>query len=409
MLTETSNKIINITENVLHGIHDTPVTKFQPNTYKMFSMLFNRIAYANEMWKQNTRSITCAHDVHIQLDTSYYPDETKELVNKNIHSYEQINFQIGERNIILYIGTSSKMAKKDINTIIKRVYTWLTVASFFSNMKCSQTLTIYLSMSLHNKLLPSNENAYIDREHVNTAFTYPCKKDNEIHIFRKEEWFKVLIHESFHSFGLDFSEYSDEATSRQILKIFNVTANVRVFESYCEIWAELLNDMFVVFYSTRWNENQDKWIQTCIRKFEVLVHNEQMFSVFQCAKILSYYQLQYADILHANSKPGQNDNKYRDNTHVLSYYIIKTILLYNVNDFIEECIRINGYSINFNKDKFRVNENMQQYCKLIEIMHDNTAFIIALTNMTTFVSRSVFKQLPKQIQHSLRMSAYELK
>ena len=409
MLTETSNKIINITENILQGIYHTPVTKFQPNTYKMFSMLFNRIAYANEMWKQNTRSITCAHDVHIQLDTSYYPDETKELVNKNIHSYEQIKFQIGERNIILYIGTSSKMAKKDINTIIKRVYTSLTVASFFSNMKCSQTLTIYLSMSQHNKLLPSNKNAYIDREHVNTAFTYPCKKDNEIHIFRKEEWFKVLIHESFHSFGLDFSQYNDEATSRQILKIFNVTANVRVFESYCEIWAELLNDMFVVFYSTRWNENQDKWIQTCIRKFEVLVHNEQMFSVFQCAKILSYYQLQYKDILHATSKPGQNAEKYRDRTHVLSYYIIKTMLLYNVNEFIEECVRINGYSINFNKDKNRVNENMQDYCKLIEIVHDNAAFIIELTNMTTFVSRSAFKQLPKQIQHTLRMSAYELK
>jgi hypothetical protein len=188
-----------------------------------------------------------------------------------------------------------------------------------------------------------------------------------------------------------------------------VTADVRIFESYCEIWAELLNDMFVVFYSTRWNENQDKWMQTCIRKFEVLIYNEQMFSVFQCAKILSYYQLQYKDILHANIKSGQNAYKYRDRTHVLSYYIIKTMLLYNVNDFIEECVRINGYSINFNKDKNRVIENMQDYCKLIEKVHDNAEFIIELTNMTTFVSRSAFKQLPKQIQQSLRMSAYELK
>jgi hypothetical protein len=409
MLTETSTKIINITETVLHGIFHNPVTKFRPNTSKMFSMLFNRIAYANELWKQNNGSIRCTHNASLELDTSYYPDEIKDMVNKNIQSYEQINFQIGERNIILYIGNTTKLGKRDIDCIVKRVYIWLTVASFFSNKKCSQSLTIYLSMSQHNKLLPTTEMDYIDREHVNTAFTYPCKKDNEIHIFRKEEWFKVLIHESFHSFGLDFSEYNDAATSRQILKIFNVTADVRVFESYCEIWAELLNDMFVVFYSTRWNENQDKWMQTCIRKFEVLVHNEQKFSVFQCAKILSYYQLQYKDILHANSKPGQNADKYRDRTHVLSYYIIKTMLLYNVNDFIEECVRINGYSINFNKDKIRVNENMQAYCKLIEIVHDNAAFIIELTNMTTFVSRSAFKQLPKQIQHTLRMSAYELK
>ena len=57
MLTETSNKIINITENILQGIYHTPVTKFQPNTYKMFSMLFNRIAYANEMWKHGNLNI----------------------------------------------------------------------------------------------------------------------------------------------------------------------------------------------------------------------------------------------------------------------------------------------------------------------------------------------------------------
>ena len=206
MLTETSTKIINITENVLHGIYHTPVIKFMPNTSKMFSMLFNRIAYASEMWKQNNGSFRYTHDVRIELDTSYYPDEIKDTINKNIQSYEQINFQIGERNIILYIGNATKLAKRDINTIVKRVYTWLTIASFFSNKKCSQSLTIYLSMSLHNKLLPTVEMEYIDREHVNTAFTYPCKKDNEIHIFRKEEWFKVLIHESFHSFGLDFSQ-----------------------------------------------------------------------------------------------------------------------------------------------------------------------------------------------------------
>ena len=121
MLTETSTKIINITENILQGIYHTPVTKFMPNTSKMFSMLFNRIAYANEMWKQHNGSITCTHDVHVQLDTSYYPSEIKELVNKNIHSYEQIKFQIGERNIILYIGSSSKMAKKDINTVVRNV------------------------------------------------------------------------------------------------------------------------------------------------------------------------------------------------------------------------------------------------------------------------------------------------
>lgn len=342
----------------------------------------------------------------VKIDMTDYPEVIKESVNENIRVYDKVTFNVGDRHISLFIGNKSNVAKDNLETIVKRTYIWLTVASFFADTKCSQTLVIYLSMIENKKKLPTTDMQYIDREHVNTAFTYACKKDNEIHIFRKEEWLKVLIHESFHGFGLDFAQFNYTNTNSEILAIFNVVADVRIFESYCETWAELINAMFVIFFSTNWNNNQTKWMQTCVKKLQVLIFNEQIFSTFQCAKILSYFNLQYTDILQPRRRPN---NDYRDNTHVLSYYIIKSILMYHINEFIEECISINGYSINFNKDKSRIYENMHRYCNLVNTLHNSPGYMSELQNMLSFINRSTYKVLPKQIQQSLRMSLYELK
>ena len=410
MLTDTSYKFIDFTENTLNNIYKSPSIKLGQPAKKLICLLFNRIAYANEMWKPNKHLITYTYNVNVNIDISYYPDTIQDSVNTNIRMYDKAAFTVGERHINLFVGHISNIAKHELEKIVKRTYIWLTIASFFADISCSQTLDIYLSMVEDIKKLPTSNMQYIDREHINTAFTYACKKDNEIHIFRKEEWFKVLIHESFHSFGLDFAKFKYINTNHEILKIFNVVADVRIFESYCELWAEVINAMFVVFFSTKWNENQNKWLQTCINKLQVLLSNEQTFSLFQCAKILSYYQLQYADILHQNGGTKSPNTNYRDKTHVLSYYIIKSLFMYHMNEFMEECIRINGYSINFNKDDSSIEENMHNYCKLVDILHDKPEFIRELNNMSSFVAtNAAYRGAPSKIQHSLRMALYELK
>lgn len=409
MLTDTSYKFIDFTENTLNDIYKSHAIKLSQPTKKLLYLLFNRVAYANELWKQNKKSITYIYSVNVHIDTSYYPETIQESVTKDIRIYDKVTFIIGERHITLFVGHISNIAKHELEKIVKRTYIWLTIASFFADMTCSQSLVIYLSMIEDEKKIPVTDMQYIDREHVNTAFTYACKKDNEIHIFRKEEWFKVLIHESFHSFGLDFAKLKYVNTNHEILKIFNVVADVRIFESYCEVWAEVINTIFVVFFSTKWNENPDKWLQSCVNKLQVLLFNEQKFSLFQCAKILSYFQLQYTDILHKKGSSKSPNTNYRDKTHVLSYYIIKTLLMYHLNEFLEECIRINGYSINFNKDDSGMEENMHKYCNMIRILHDKPGFIREINNMTSFVTSSSYKNLPVQIQRSLRMALYELK
>ena len=68
-------------------------------------------------------------------------------------------------------------------------------------------MVVFIYSTELTKNLPNSNIDILDQIHVNTAFTYSCiEQSNEIVIFRKEEWLKVLIHESFHNFGLDFSD-----------------------------------------------------------------------------------------------------------------------------------------------------------------------------------------------------------
>ena len=310
------------------------------------------------------------------------------------------------RYIKLHIGYDS-LSRANIKNIIKRIYTWLNVASFFADEECSQTLDIYLMLTNNKKNLPTVSNQFIDRQHVNTAYTFACKKKNEIHIFREEEWFKVFIHETFHSFGLDFANFDLTDTNNKILNLFNVNSDVRINETYCEVWGELINTMFIAYYSTKWNPNYNKWLDTLTKKITLMMNNEIMFSLFQCAKVLSYYDLHYEELFIDEHNNPDVKEKYKEKTHVLSYYIIKSLFFFHLDEYIIKCISISGYTINFNKgDHYK--ENMLEYCNIVKKLHKDPAFILALQKIQTW-SETNSKKIPKPLKDTLRMSLYELK
>ena len=67
------------------------------------------------------------------------------------------------------------------------------------------------------------------QSHVNSGYTYTCKENNEIVIYREEEWLKVLIHESFHAYGLDFSSFPHGSISGSRIQVMLFNVNVRNF------------------------------------------------------------------------------------------------------------------------------------------------------------------------------------
>ena len=106
MLPDTSTQIITYIKNSLVPVYNIESIQLSPSTTKILSLLFNRIAYANEEWKLNNESIQL-NKINKQndIDTSYYPAEIQESLQNNIHHYYNSTFTINNRNIIIYIVT----------------------------------------------------------------------------------------------------------------------------------------------------------------------------------------------------------------------------------------------------------------------------------------------------------------
>jgi hypothetical protein len=194
-------------------------------------------------------------------------------------------------------------------------------------------------MTDHKKVLPTHSHDHIDMTHVNTAFTTSCASNTEITLFRKEEWFKVFIHESFHNLGLDFSHCVEPtaAANAKILAAFPINSDIKFYESYCEMWAEILNIMIraIIKHPRTSTENM-------IGHIERDLQYERVYSLFQMAKLMNHFGINYSDLYQASPKR----NQYREKTAAFSYFVIKSLLMYNVDAFMEWCLTNNSVSKN---------------------------------------------------------------
>jgi len=241
--------------------------------------------------------------------------------------------------------------------MIEQIYVWLYVASHFSESKCSPELSIYIYLTdLKKTMAQINDEEPIDKEHANTAFTVACpaERKNEIIIFRKEEWFKVLIHETFHSLGLDFAILPEGPANNAMFSIFPIKCDLRFSETYCESWAEIINVIFMCVdkycHTDEYRKNSILQMRTLCKMIEEGLHRERIFSLFQCVKILRHYNLRYIDLYDKSSgASSKKRGKYSEKTSVFSYFILKSIILFYYDDFIEWCSTHNRGTIQFKK------------------------------------------------------------
>jgi hypothetical protein len=225
-----------------------------------------------------------------------------------------------------------------IDNYIRMMYMWIYTLSAFSNTTCSKTLSVYVYLTPFQKVLPDNQLITISTEHVNTAYTTHCKMNNEIVIYRQEEWFKVFVHETFHTFGIDFSMFTIDSYQSQLQSMFNVSTNIFLYEAYCETWARVIN---IIIYTTLMQKNQSfKTIKkTCIEYFQ----KETVHSMVQASKILKFMGLNY-NILTSKHNDLQRISQmlYKESTNVLCYYIITALLMFYLDEFFSWCLTNNN-------------------------------------------------------------------
>lgn len=296
-----------------------------------------------------------------------YEFETTSKRNDKQHGFKYETTLVGGRKVAIYIAIPSHRTISS-ETYLKHILAWLHFVSEIASPKCAQTLNVYLLLTDAKKQLPEIDSEPIDTIHANTAFTTSCSSTNDIFVYRQEEWFKVLMHETFHCFGLDFSSSVSDgldskmdasltrcveeeriqgvlcekplrlSSNQRILSLFptiDSKTDIRLYETFCEMWAEIFHLLFCLF-------SDDGVRKTGYRHFSEsrfckALRKEQIFSIKQSNRILQRVGYQYKDLFHAHSGPLANEPKYREKTQAFSYYVLKSLMLWNLNSFMKWC------------------------------------------------------------------------
>ena len=274
--------------------------------------------------------------VQYEFDTLGQMDKVhQQLTSKGASHPEKLGQRAstpsGGRNIKLCIASNT--SQQEHSDIISLVYSWFCFLEQHVRKDCSKTLTIYLYLTDCTKKLPEkNTNikpTELSQNNVNSGFTMACKLNNEIYIFRREEWFKVLLHESMHAMGVDFSWYKNQKPIESILqKEFTGVqiAEWNISECYTEIWAEIINVLIQVYLVTK----KQSFYHVKQIVYTALYY-ESCWSRIQCCKVLKYYGITYQELL-------SNTTVYQETkTSVFSYYVLKCLLICNIGLFIDWC------------------------------------------------------------------------
>lgn len=343
--------------------------QFSIHSIQFLQNIYQNIINANMEWKHYKDKITeTIIDCNNKLPKGNFYDnichEIKTLIQKQYKIGRKYTFKINTQTICvnlvlpLHNDNVNKISEKNISNYFRnclhKIFCWLYIGNIYKPSQCSQVITIYIYLTDHFKVL-SKSDSTLHEINSNSALTTSCNYNTNIHLYREEEWFKVLIHETFHCFGLDFSGENNNDANVEILKMFPVKSEVNIFETYCEMFAEIINILFYIYFS---NTHKKK---LSINKFRELIQYERIFSCFQCAKVISFYNLTY-DTMTNNISHSKVKLNYKETTNILSYYIIKSIMMFYINEYIEWVSLHNKGSLSF----IKTNDNILKYCGFVK-------------------------------------------
>lgn len=330
------------------------------------------------------------------MSSKYIPKEIKDEINVVNKGFIEYNIKIYDTNVTLLM----MLEESDFNNLNKYdkmildALVWIKIGLIYSKNK-TKNIKIYLYLTKQKKMIPKIELSVLNSKNCNTAITTACNPNGEILIFRKEEWFKVLIHETFHLLCLDFSGLNYSNLRLKFKKIFNLDSEYEMSESYSEFWANYINTLF---YSYDLLDNKNNFNDFLLyTKF--CVEYEKKFALFQMVKILDFMNLTYNELLNNSTEINLKKRLYKEDTNVFAYYMVKSILLFNYEDFILWCYNNNDNILSFKK----MNSNLNSFFLFFKKHYKNDILLKKIKEMEKFYS-NVDKN--SYLYNTLRMTIF---
>lgn len=218
-------------------------------------------------------------------------------------AYDLIFNEYTNKNTQIFVYSVASQDKPDINIIMKIIEFFRIV--FKKNMVVNLTV-FYCDQK---KYLPDPEKM-ITPENINSG----CTISGEfVYVWRKEEFYKVLIHELTHYFHVDFHDRENTHLENVCDNLIKIKGHDVVNEAYTEIMALTINSVIVSIIHN---------IQ-----FSTIINYEKIFNHFQVAKIIYHFK--------GNTYDDLFNITIHQNTSLVSYIIVKGILLNNYDKVLE--------------------------------------------------------------------------
>ena len=392
--TKLTAKTKNILVSIYHDIYNSYnyLLNLKKSKEKYFNVTIKKISNNSQIIQPQN------------FNSKSFPDIIRTHIN-DTSSYEiTYTFSLYERNVKVYFIVEEDIVHSKIETYngyVDYIIMWLYILNNIASKSCANTLAVYIYFTSLEKRLPESKSIILDEINVNTAFTTSCPKNSEIVVYRKEEWFKVFIHESFHNFGLDFSDMNVTESTQCILNMFKVNSEVNFYESYAEFWAEIINALFCSFFKLKNKNNIEEFLSNA----EFFINFEKTYSFFQLVKTLHFMGLTYRNLYlnDENSKMLRHEF-YKEKTNVLSYYIVKAVLMNNYQGFLFWCKTNNFSLLQFKKTI----SNQMNYCRFIEKNYKTNSMLESIDYAEKFYNKIMGKNKKNFLLTNLRMSICEL-
>jgi hypothetical protein len=234
---------------------------------------------------------------------------------KKSRSFIKVSIYLDFSTITVYYCSVRAIRTSCLQRISKRIGVLYIFLKQFMRFDFPEELFIYFYFTDLQKLVPQEKGKTLGYYEINTGVT--IARGNEIAVYREEEYFKVLIHESFHTLGLDFADVDIKFQNKMLKEIFSLNKDVLLSESYAEFYATILNIVFITY---------EKSFRRFKKKFLYLLEKEKRFKVFQMVKMLDHMTMRYTDFFRPN--------QFKENTNVFAYYVLCGILLFFAEEFL---------------------------------------------------------------------------
>jgi hypothetical protein len=173
---------------------------------------------------------------------------------------------------------------------------------------------------------------------------------------------------------------------REMFKGLDETCDYRIYESYCEISAEILNVLF--FVSLHQFSSLKQQTEMLIQGLSI----ETAFSAFQWSKILGFYGMDYRGLI-------EGQHHYTEKTSIVSYYALKSVGLFFVDDFIQTFWLHKSNPFLFEKTPAAI----RRYCLFFEERYTRKNYVNALLREKSNRAATL-TPLEPELKNTLRMT-----